>query len=260
MNDYSAADMHCGDLFAAELQQHFHLSDVSTKIDPYTLEKISVHIHLDELFFTSRSREKGNKIDEWDAFKILFDEFRDLSEMFALYGPYKNEIKKMITHMQYGKGQPYQSATLNAALKEQILEDTSVNSTLQLVKKTLTDGISKKDNDLSGILKRASESIYLGKVPKFDRLKDSFNGLGITVHDVWATNITLTSLQIYNGNYKATLNYKIQDHFGLDDQDILDLRYRELRFFRIWFVLQRYREFAFKPFMTNMEANIEFTG
>ncbi|ADP10423.1 hypothetical protein EJP617_07420 [Erwinia sp. Ejp617] len=30
--------------------------------------------------------------------------------------------------------------------------------------------------------------------------------------------------------------------------------------FRIWFVLQRYNQFAFKPFMTNMEATVEITG
>ncbi|MEE4411019.1 DUF3289 family protein, partial [Serratia sp. C2(2)] len=32
------------------------------------------------------------------------------------------------------------------------------------------------------------------------------------------------------------------------------------RFFRIWFVLQRYNQFGFKPFMTNMEATVEITG
>jgi len=31
-------------------------------------------------------------------------------------------------------------------------------------------------------------------------------------------------------------------------------------FFRIWFVLQRYKQFGFKPFMNNMEAIIEITG
>lgn len=42
--------------------------------------------------------------------------------------------------------------------------------------------------------------------------------------------------------------------------DISKLRFNQLRFFRIWFVLQRYNRFGFKPFMTNMEATIEVTG
>jgi len=60
--------------------------------------------------------------------------------------------------------------------------------------------------------------------------------------------------------YRATLHYKVQDHFGLDDDDISSALFSQFRFFRIWFVLQRYNEFAFKPFITDMEATIEING
>jgi hypothetical protein len=33
-----------------------------------------------------------------------------------------------------------------------------------------------------------------------------------------------------------------------------------LRFFRIWFVLQRWEKLGFKPFTTEMEANISIKG
>ncbi len=84
--------------------------------------------------------------------------------------------------------------------------------------------------------------------------------MGISVHDTWATHITLKSLQIDNHRYRAIVHYKVQDHFGLDSHDILKTKFNQFRFFRIWFVLQHYNQFGFKPFMTNMEASIEITG
>jgi len=84
--------------------------------------------------------------------------------------------------------------------------------------------------------------------------------MGITVHDTWATHITIQSLQIDNGRYRAVMHYKVQDHFGLDNDDISKIKFSQFRFFRIWFVLQRYNQFGFKPFMTNMKATVEIIG
>ena len=104
------------------------------------------------------------------------------------------------------------------------------------------------------------EAISEGKLPKFDRFQDNFNGMGITVHDTWATHITIQSLRIDNDRYRAVVHYKFQDHFGLDVNHISTFKFNQFRFFRIWFVLQRYNQFGFRPFMTNMEAIIEIIG
>lgn len=84
--------------------------------------------------------------------------------------------------------------------------------------------------------------------------------MGITVHDTWATHITLRSLQIDNNWYRAVVHYKVQDHFGLDRDDILNKKFNQFHLFRIWFVLQRYNQFGFKPYMTNMEATVDIMG
>ena len=80
------------------------------------------------------------------------------------------------------------------------------------------------------------------------------------MHDTWATHITVKSLYIDETHYRAEVHYKIQDHFGLDITDISKFKFNQFRFFRIWFMLQRYEKFRYKPFMTNMEATIEITG
>lgn len=60
----------------------------------------------------------------------------------------------------------------------------------------------------------------------------------------------LSHLFSFWGEYKKIITELI-NHFGLDLYDIKDDFYRKFRFFRIWFFLQRHKDFAFKPFFTN---------
>ncbi|MDU5783293.1 MAG: YPO3983 family protein [Pantoea sp.] len=259
MDDYSAKDMRCGDLSESQLKTHFHLLDVSTRTNPYTLTKITPFTQPQSMFHGSRG--EGEKISRQQCASILFDEFRDLSRLFSIYGPYRHLIEQMITHMQNGNGSPFRSMYLDSALKDHILNDRTENSTLSKIKNALIENIDwankhypKKNKD------ELRKAILSGKLPKFDRFQDNFNGMGITIHDTWATHITLKSLQINNDRYQAVVHYKVQDHFGLDVDDISKFKFNQFRFFRIWFILQRYNQFGFRPFMANMETNVEITG
>ncbi|OON38943.1 hypothetical protein BTJ39_16425 [Izhakiella australiensis] len=261
MDDYSARDMRYGDLTEIQLKTHYGLNYISDRADPWTLTKHSAFDNPRSMFCCSM-RPAGDKITREQCATILFDEFRMLSRQFSLYGPYRYLIEKMITHMQYRNGAPFRDISLDRALKEQIVRDTSSeNSTRLRLDKAFNTFIDwdnknypmKNKDDLR-------KAIAFGKLPKFDRLKDNFNGMGITVHDTWATHITLKTLQIDNERYRAVVHYKVQDHFGLDDDDILKEKFRTFNFFRIWFLLQRYKLFGYKPFMTNMEATVEITG
>ncbi|URQ60053.1 DUF3289 family protein [Pantoea alhagi] len=259
MDDYSAKDMRCGDLTEAQLKTHYHLVDVSTRANPYTLTKITPFNQPQSMFYGSRG--EGEKITRQQCAAILFDEFRLLSRLFSVYGPYNHLIEKMIGHMQNGNGKPFRNISLDRALKDHILNDRTENSTMTKIKNALIENIDwvnkhypEKDKD------ELRKAILSGKLPKFDRFQDNFNGMGITVHDTWATHITLKSLHISNDSYRAVVHYNVQDHFGLDVDDISKFKFNQFRFFRIWFVLQRYNQFGFKPFMTNMEATVEIIG
>ncbi|QHA87469.1 YPO3983 family protein [Serratia rhizosphaerae] len=260
MDDYGAYDMRCGDLSAAQLKTHFHLGDVSTRVNPYTLTQLTPFNQPHSRFYGMRGQ--GTTLTRQECARILFDEFRQLSRLFALYGPYKHLIEQMISHMQHGNGTPFSSPHLNVALKEQILGDKDEkNSTRLLLELFFNKNIDWVNKYYPEKLKdELREVIMLGKLPKFDRFQDNFNGMGITVHDTWATHITVKSLQVDNASYRALVHYRVQDHFGLDDDDIRKVRFNQFRFFRIWFVLQRYNQLGFKPFMTNMEATVEISG
>ncbi|ARJ42711.1 hypothetical protein B1H58_12215 [Pantoea alhagi] len=259
MDDYSAKDMRCGDLTEAQLKTHYHLVDVSTRANPYTLTKITPFNQPQSMFYGSRG--EGEKITRQQCAAILFDEFRLLSRLFSVYGPYNHLIEKMIGHMQNGNGKPFRNISLDRALKDHILYDSSRNSTRLLLENVLKNSINWEQQYIPTDKKDALRAAILqGKLPKFDRFQDNFNGMGITVHDTWATHITIKSLQIDNNRYHAVLHYKVQDHFGLDVDDISKFKFNQFRFFRIWFVLQRFNQFSFKPFMTNIEATIEISG
>ncbi len=99
----------------------------------------------------------------------------------------------MIDHMQNGNGTPFRDLSLDAALKEQILSDyTEKNSTRLLLRKVLNENIDWRNKLYPAEKKDDIRKFILdGRLPKFDRFQDNFNGMGITVHDTWATDITI---------------------------------------------------------------------
>lgn len=177
MDDYSASDMCWGDLSESQLKNEFHLVDVSTRVDPWTLNKITPFCQPQSMFYGSRGA--GDKITRQECASILFDEFRHLSQPFATYGPYRHLIEKMITHMQIGNGTPFRDMSLDSALKDHVLRDNSKNSTRLLIKKALEKNIDWNNKYYSLQEKdRFKEAISEGKLPKFDRFNDSLMGWG----------------------------------------------------------------------------------
>ncbi|AZI87207.1 DUF3289 family protein [Kosakonia sp. CCTCC M2018092] len=264
MDHRSAADMKCGDLTEEQLKRDFRLTDVSTKVDPYKLEQTPTLITPRPAYYDgllSGALKKGKTISRLECSNIMFDEMRSLSSQFAMYGAYRQLITKMITHWQTQNGAAFQDAALNMALRNQIINDSSEQSSLKAIVDAINDKVNYKDKTLhESSLYSIESSIQSSILPKFSRFKDNLNGLGITVHDIYAVNIKLISMNVYENKWQAIVKYTAQDHFGLDDEDIKKSLFFGHRFFRIWFVLQRYKAFGFKPFFTNMETVIKIHG
>ncbi|MGP3592762.1 DUF3289 family protein [Vagococcus sp. WN89Y] len=98
------------------------------------------------------------------------------------------------------------------------------------------------------------------KLPKFDDW-DWFIGLDITIHDTYSTKIYLNDFEIIETetrefrrkSFKARLTFQIQDHFGLDINDMNGKIFELSSWFCSWLILQRYKTYGFKPFIN--EAN-----
>ncbi|WNN47725.1 YPO3983 family protein [Siccibacter colletis] len=259
MDDYSSDDMRYGDLSESQLRNDFRLTDISAHVDPWRLTAFRASPQRQSLLYSPSVIQE--KITPARCASLLFDEFRQLARMFSFYGPYQHVIGEMITHMQKNSGMPFRSSSLDAALREQIMSDTREKSTIKRIKLVLQQVIDWGSNECSErIDARMDLMLKDSYLPKFMRFKDSFNGLGITVHDTCATHITIDSLAINNNRYRATVTYNVQDHFGLDKHDIRSRVFYQFRLFRLWFYLQRSQQFGYRPFMTNMQATVEITG
>ncbi|SHO58241.1 YPO3983 family protein [Vibrio quintilis] len=254
MDDYDARDMHHGDLSRQVLEEKFNLQQealgmnaISTDLRVYDFEK--------NHFFG-----ENEKLTKDEVANSLFDEFRFLANVYSFHGEYKHVIKQMITHMQKNTGQPFSSNLLDQALHEQIEEDDSKNSSLEIIRSTLESYIDWENKSYPESDKqRIEEAIRDTKLPRFDSWNDYTNGLVISVHDSWATHITLQSLEIKDSEFTAVIHYQVQDHFGLDDGDLTSI-VKQQRIFRIWFVLQRWEKLGFKPFITEMNTSIKIKG
>ncbi|MDC6119143.1 DUF3289 family protein [Serratia rubidaea] len=261
-NDYGADDMRHGDISEMRLKREFHLTTISNVVNPYTLTRLTAFNNPQNRFFGVYGKSNTGQISVQQCAKLLFDEMQVTSLPFSVYGPYRQLINQMLKHMQESNGSPFWSALLNMAYRHQIMSDNSRNSSRLAVKAVLDAYIDYQKQGIPQSKVRAFyDAVNDTVLPKFDSLiMDKINGLGITVHDVYATRIDLLSLDVIGTRWRARVKFMGQDHFGLDVSDIRKKKFSQFQFFRIWFILQRFNRFGFRPFLTNMEAVIDIEG
>lgn len=262
-NDYGADDMRCGDLSESILKKELRLTNISNIVDPYTLTRLTVFDNPQSRFAGVYGGDRrGEQVSTQECARLLFEEMQVTSLPYAFVGPYKDLINQMLRHFQRSTGTPFSDLHLSAAYRNQILSDKSSNSSRMAIQQELNDHIDysaygypqNRIPELRGLLKTRI-------LPKFDSLiYDKINGMGITVHDVHATRIDILSLDVGETGWRARVKFTGQDHFGLDVNDIRKQKFSQFQFFKIWFILQRFNEFGFRPFMTNMEAIIDLQG
>ncbi|WP_130099339.1 DUF3289 family protein [Siccibacter turicensis] len=76
---------------------------------------------------------------------------------------------------------------------------------------------------------------------------------------MWVAHIILESLEVSGESYLVKVHYRTQDRCGLGD-DVLNPVYREFRIFRLWFTLQRWKTYGYRPFITEINATVELSG
>jgi conserved hypothetical protein len=262
INDASTDDMQHSDLSALELQS-LGLNDVSTIVDPYSMTfKDNTVKYLNYPFITGYSFKDDQSVTHDECASILFDEMRGLSGLFAS-GQYKNLTGEMVNHFQHGDGRPFGYNTLlNRAYSDLLRDKQYGNTTIGAIRKVINKYVSdrrKQVGSQSFIWDVRSEILWT-TLPKFNDFEDRFNGMGIAVHDIYFQRIVLLNFKKYQIGWEADILFEAQDHFGLGREDITKKLYQNFRYFRIWFVLQRYNCFSFKPFVTNFSASIKLTG
>ncbi|XES84016.1 DUF3289 family protein [Franconibacter pulveris] len=260
-NDVGADDMRYGDISQEQLIKRFRLTAVSNVVDPYTLTRLTPFNTPQSRFAGVYGNRNGGQLSVHECARLLFEELQATSLPFAFYGPYRQLINQMLTHLYRSTGAPWRDARLDLAYRNQILRDNSKNSTRIAIKQVIDTYIDYQQKGYPGDKVFAfAEAIRDKILPKFDSFIDKINGMGVSVHDVHATQIKVLSLKVEEKRWRAKILFQGQDHFGLGIEDIQKRKFMQLQFFRIWFILQRFNRFGFRPFLTNMEAVIDLEG
>lgn len=260
-NDVGADDMRYGDISQEQLIKRFRLTAVSNVVDPYTLTRLTPFNTPQSRFAGVYGNRNGGQLSVHECARLLFEELQATSLPFAFYGPYRQLINQMLTHLYRSTGAPWRDARLDLAYRNQILRDNSKNSTRIAIKQVIDTYIDYQQKGYPGDKVFAfAEAIRDKILPKFDSFIDKINGMGVCVHDVHATQIKVLSLKVEEKRWRAKILFQGQDHFGLGIEDIQKRKFMQLQFFRIWFILQRFNRFGFRPFLTNMEAVIDLEG
>ncbi|HCT5176117.1 TPA: DUF3289 family protein [Enterobacter hormaechei subsp. steigerwaltii] len=259
--NYYVDDMQCGDLVDRDFQL-LGLEDISARVDPFRCLQFNANN-----FYSPRvadfglRKPQGVSLSHQRCAEIMFDEMIELSTQFA-HGPYAPLIGELINHFHYGNGGSWHSERLSRAYAE-VIRGTETNHLLHYIQTEINERFYLKQqieidfNFLTALSGHITRNVRL---PKFNRFIDRFNGLGISVHDIYAQKVSLESFHRNAVSWEGVLLFTGQDHFGLGTEDITNDFYKNFRFFRIWFFLQRHRDYAFKPFMTNFRAYIHING
>lgn len=198
MNDYAADDMRYGDMPTSVLKQDFGLHQVSHLVEPYTLKRRNPipDYRWQRGVYESVLSMAGHRQDlsVQECTDILFNEFRQYSRLFTLWGPYSHLMGKMIDHMQQNSGTPFYNPALDLALQERILEDKALDGPIRVIGEALGEFIDWERKVLTwqGAQKVGDEIRQNIRLPKFMGLSNTFNGTKITVHDIHATHSILS--------------------------------------------------------------------
>ncbi|MCU5773711.1 DUF3289 family protein [Erwiniaceae bacterium BAC15a-03b] len=256
-DDYDANDMRYGDLSENCLKGYFGLKTIVEGVDPWNSEVAKYPLG-NYAFARPVIIHQPTSHDK--IAKLLFDHFRSHSWPVSFMGNRRLFID-LVNHMQRCTGNPFHSRDLDMAYYLHILNDKTERSSFSAIERVLNANIDWDNKCYPDAAKEEFKNILMDTVlPKFNRWQDKYNGLSVSIHDVFATQITIESLYIDGARFRAKVHYKGQDHFGLDNQDIMNLRFHHIPVFRIWFVLQRWEKFGYRPFMTNMSATLDITG
>lgn len=258
--NYYIDDMQCGDLSDWDFEM-LGVMDISARVDPFRCLQFDMMTTFNSqaLDFVHQ-QPQGRPISRQHCADILFDEMKELSAQFAK-GLYSPIIGELIDHFHYGNGQPWFGELLNRAYEE-VIRGVGTNDMLMKIRDEINKQLhSKRDARLDDFFfVRLKSEMQDSKLPKFNRYIDRVNGLGVSVHDIYTQQIKLVRFQRYAMSWEGLLSFKGQDHFGLGKEDITNTLYKNFRFFRIWFFLQRHRDYAYRPFLTNLNAHAHIKG
>lgn len=149
----------------------------------------------------------------------------------------------------------------NSVLTDEVFNDNSTKSYVDIAKNFIVDELSKNNGDLSVLeyVAGGSDNLvddYMNKfkTSPYPKYTEKTNlALAIAIHQFQGHTIIVTDYKCDGKEFSGKLQFHFYDHFGLDETD--EIIYPG---FCDWFVLQHYDRFNGKyvPFITT----VDFSG
>lgn len=199
--------------------------------------------------------------------KTVEEHFASMESMafWTAWGEYAPLIRIMLEKFRKNEGGILRHELLNKAFLEHSNTKECVTKIRGFIIKRLH---SSNFCSLSkSALKAINNDIKEIRLPKFTDI-DWFNGLGISIHDTFSTRIYIDNFiidekesgGISRKKFQVRLTFQIQDHFGLDISDMNCILFENISWFCSWFMLQRYNEYNFKPFINEANFSVWING
>jgi len=133
-----------------------------------------------------------------------------------------NKISNVVDPYTLTRLTAFDNPQLDTAYREMLHSDYAAKKTTSIMQETIGLFIDYTSKGFPHErLDNLTSAIKLSLLPKFDSLiLDKINGMGITIHDVYATKIEILRLDVNDHGWKASVRFTGQDHFGLDVGDI----------------------------------------
>lgn len=191
---------------------------------------------------------------------------------FSTEGSTKDIFYEMVDKFERNEGGYYSNQLLTDALKRHESTANFHSALLNCLGGNINDGILP-----SNILNLTSQymgaddkganlpQFFVGSPPLFH--KNLIDGTVLTVHGIWSMRVYVEVLEYKGAQVRGKFKYHIQDHFGLDVRDIDhnpfdDIKdndgkpYEWMNGFRSWYLLQHFKGYGYKPFITKMEFGL----
>eukprot|EP00914_Ancora_sagittata_P021783 GHVO01043288.1.p2 GENE.GHVO01043288.1~~GHVO01043288.1.p2 ORF type:complete len:312 (-),score=8.76 GHVO01043288.1:2756-3574(-) len=262
MDDFEALDMIHGDEDKKTIEQYGLMKPFKQKVQ--TIQTGDSMLH-GEISIAGEDQFSLSKEEHFKRMRSLGHLFSNNTLGSLMEFETSLVFSEMVNKFERNEGGYYSNSLLTNALKDH----ESTAKFHDALKKCLEENIKngKLPNNIVDI-----SSHYLGRngtipssLPKFDSsLKgvDLYNGTVLTVHDIWSMRVYVEQLEYKGNQVRGTFKYEIQDHFGLDSNDInhdlsdgLRKQYEQIEGFRSWYLLQHF--YGFEPFITEMNFKLK---
>lgn len=192
-----------------------------------------------------------------------FKRMRDLANYFSsswIGTPTSGVFSRMVDKFESNEGGYYASPLLDDALQSHETTQAFHKALLQCLSENINDGkLSKNIADITSQYMIDNRLM----LPQFNSIEDRINGLTLTVHGIWSMNIYVEDLEYKGDMVRGKFRYEIEDHFGLDPNDVnhtfsdgLFKQFEHLQGFRSWYVLQHFNCFNYRPFITSIRFKL----